>query len=152
MKNYKNEPELSPEALNELRKLTPQVGANRWAKQLDNLIDDVAMISTTTGETLRTWNLKRRKEREEDRVTHRTDGAVIAVSPDGTLFAVEGRCGQTQVWDATRSEKEPTALLRGHSAAISAIAFSPDGKWLATGSRDGTVLLYDAGQLRTPHP
>ena len=40
MKNYKNEPELSPEALNELRKLTPQVGANRWAKQLDNLIDD----------------------------------------------------------------------------------------------------------------
>lgn len=41
MKNtYTETNELSPEALFELRKLTPEVGANRWAKRLDNLIDD----------------------------------------------------------------------------------------------------------------
>ena len=39
------------------------------------------------------------------------------------------------------------AVLRGHQAAVHAIAFSPDGDLLASASRDGTAIVWDARSL-----
>ena len=38
----------------------------------------------------------------------------------------------------------PTAVLRGHARAVSALEWSHDGRRLASGSVDGTVMIWDA--------
>jgi len=44
------------------------------------------------------------------------------------------------LWTSTHER----AILKGHTAALTAVAYSPNGKYLATGSLDGTARVWDA--------
>lgn len=51
---------------------------------------------------------------------------------------------------STEPAGKPRLTLRGHAAAVSALAFHPDGKSLASSSNDGTIKIWDlaTGELR----
>src|SRR2546421_589437 len=61
--------------------------------------------------------------------------------------ATEARRGWG-AWPAAAPAASPRAL-RGHEAAITAVAISADGHWLVTGSDDSTARLWD---LTAPDP
>jgi WD40 repeat protein len=60
-------------------------------------------------------------------------------SPDGTLLAAGS--GNDVVLRAA-SDGSLVATLKGHAAAITALAFSPDGTMLASGSADLTIMVW----------
>jgi len=60
-------------------------------------------------------------------------------SPDGSRLATGGADGLVTVWDVTRQAR--LHRLKGHRAAVGALAFSADGRQLASAD--------DAGELRT---
>ncbi|MFZ5827659.1 MAG: eIF2A-related protein [Bacillota bacterium] len=86
----------------------------------------------------------------------------LAMSPDGTHFVSAGQEGSLRFWDATFSgraiQEVPVdedrglpdvrreAILKGHSAEVSAVAWAPSGEFFATGGWDDTVVLWDAGR------
>ncbi|MXZ08362.1 MAG: hypothetical protein F4Y79_02865, partial [Gemmatimonadetes bacterium] len=45
------------------------------------------------------------------------------------------------LWDV--NTRTTTAMLKGHTEAITSVSFSPDGTILSSGSLDDTVLLWD---------
>ena len=65
----------------------------------------------------------------------------VAVSPDGTRFALGGRNSVVQIYDL----KFGVLLLemKRHGAQINDLAFSPDGKLLASASSDRTVRFFE---------
>jgi WD40 repeat protein len=64
----------------------------------------------------------------------------IAFSPDGHALLCVCEDRTARVWDAATGRE--TAVLRGHSEAVSTAAFSPDGRRVVTASEDGTVRLW----------
>jgi WD40 repeat protein len=66
------------------------------------------------------------------------------------LFSPEGRflAAGDQVWDLATDR--PVGRLRGHRAAVTALAFSSDGGRLASASSDGTVLVWDMAAFGPP--
>jgi WD40 repeat protein len=66
---------------------------------------------------------------------------VMAVSPDGELFASGVATGTVYVYEFATGRL--VARLAGHSLAVRAAAFSADGTRLATASIDGTARLWD---------
>ena len=69
------------------------------------------------------------------------DARSVAVSPDGSLFAVSGKNKEVVVYAADGTEK---FTLGGHKDEVSAVRFSSDGKFIATGSWDNTLVLWNA--------
>ena len=69
------------------------------------------------------------------------DARNIAVSPDGSLFAVSGKKKEVKVYSADGIEK---FTLSGHKDEIGSVMFSPDGKFIATGGWDGSLILWNA--------
>ena len=75
-------------------------------------------------------------------------------SPDGRLFAVGNRYGETRVYD-TATFKPVTRVLSADAGAIIGAAITRDDRTLATGSATGAVQLWDirSGQaLGAPLP
>ena len=66
----------------------------------------------------------------------------VAVSADGSRIASGNEDGTAIVWEVKTGM--PSALCRGHTAAVKSVAFSPGGKRLLTGSMDGTAVVWDA--------
>jgi WD40 repeat protein len=86
----------------------------------------------------------------------------LAFSPDGKVLAsgcgpnppprdfgvgfglrsAQRQDGEVWLWDVAAARER--AVLRGHAAAVRALAFSPDGKTLVSGSDDQTVRLWEA--------
>ncbi len=68
-------------------------------------------------------------------------GASLAVSADGTRFAIGCRQRQILIWDANTLDL--VTELRGHTGAVVAVAFSPDGLQLASAGADGTIRVFE---------
>jgi WD40 repeat protein len=72
----------------------------------------------------------------------------LAISPDGTTLATGNAEGTVTLWNTTTHHQ--TAVLTGHTGAITSVAFSPDGHALASASADHTAVMWNlATQART---
>jgi WD40 repeat protein len=75
--------------------------------------------------------------------------ACIELSPDDCfLAATNGTDYDTRIFSICRPGAEH--VLRGHGAAVQAIAWSPDSLNVATASLDGTVRIWDRAQAVRP--
>lgn len=109
-----------------------------------NLVWDRASLwSAADGTLLREWNLEKLGFHFED--------AKIAISANGSLFAIGGEDGQVRVWNVERKAGDPIGTGTGHTGIITSLAFSPDGKWLASGGRDCTVRVFKFDSLLKNH-
>ena len=70
----------------------------------------------------------------------------LVVSPDGVHVLVGTKEGPVLVIDI-RSRSETVShegrMMKGHTAAITAVVFSRDGQKVLTGSNDGSAILWD---------
>ena len=74
----------------------------------------------------------------------------LAFTPDGEAIAAAGK-GQVihlYLWDIATGQE--ILGLKGHKAAINALAFSPDGSVLASCSHAGAVRLWHASPIDLP--
>jgi WD40 repeat protein len=56
------------------------------------------------------------------------------------------RAGMTVVIEP-ENEREPRAVLDGHTGPINGLSVAPQGRFLASGSEDGTVILWNVERL-----
>jgi hypothetical protein len=66
----------------------------------------------------------------------------LQFSPDGKTLAAAGEDNKILLWDWKTRQKQPFAILLGHTNHVASIQFSPDGKMLASASDDRTVGLW----------
>ncbi len=65
----------------------------------------------------------------------------LACSPSGHVLASTHSNDPTiHLWDADRGQS--LGVLRGHDAAITALAISPDGSALYSGAQDGSIFMW----------
>jgi hypothetical protein len=74
----------------------------------------------------------------------------FAVAPDNRLLAIAGLNGPVHVWDVLSGKELHT--LKGHTAAVAALAFAPGGKTLVSASHDTTALVWDVTKIARPTP
>jgi WD40 repeat protein len=72
----------------------------------------------------------------------------FAVAPDGKLLAVNAPGGGIRLFDVLTGVE--VTVLKGHTAAVSALAFAPHGKTLASASDDTTALIWDVTHVKRP--
>ena len=104
------------------------------------------------GGSIEAWDVRTRRR------VQRLDFAGLPVfarfSPNGKLFAVGNRSGETRIYK-TATFKPITRVLAGDAGGIRGAAITPNNRTLATGSETGAVQLWDipSGQaLGAPLP
>jgi RNA polymerase sigma factor (sigma-70 family) len=76
-----------------------------------------------------------------------SNNSAVAISPDGKLLvAANHKEAVVRIWDRATGKELPA--LRGHRAAVLALAFSADGKYLASAGSEGSTLIWDVGRFQ----
>ena len=113
--------------------------------------DGRTLASGSTDQTVRIWDLHRRKLKTT-LTKHQTEVKCVTFSPDGQTLASGDDYGTIYLWDINTTEEITTLVINPQaSSPIYSLAFSPDGSMLASGgsaSRPGGgwaggVLLWD---------
>jgi len=97
------------------------------------------------GGVVETWDVRTRRRLRALKFAQAQ--SLARFSPDGRLFAVGNRYGETRVYD-TATFKPVTRVLSADPGAIIGAAITRDDRTLATGSETGAVQLWD---IRTGH-
>jgi len=100
---------------------------------------EIRLWDALNGELIRTWNLSHNG--------YELGSGLLALSPDGKIFATGHGEGPVQIWATESADVEPWTTIGGHQGPITALAFSPNNRQLATGSSDSTVLIFDIERL-----
>ena len=110
--------------------------------------DGRTLISATTDATLARWQLP---TGQLTAIQEHSAGNALALAfhPNGQTLAAGGEQA-LGLWTLAADQLTLRQSLRGHTAAISAVAFHPAGALLVSGSRDCTLHLWDyaTGGLR----
>ncbi len=72
--------------------------------------------------------------------------AVLALHPEGTMFATVGEGRLIRLW--TMASGRELAHWEAHDTSIAALTFSPDGRALVSGSADRTLKFWDLPAIR----
>jgi WD40 repeat protein len=109
--------------------------------------DDSLLATASADKTAALWDITnpRQPVRRSLLTELRTDVVrSVAFSPDGRLLATADADRTVRLWDVTDpAEAKCSAVLTGHTGAVTAAVFSPDGRTLATTSDDHTARLWD---------
>jgi WD40 repeat protein len=115
--------------------------------------DGLVLTSGSADGTIRAWYLD--KPAPAESITLKAhEQSVRALAFSGDLLASAGDDGTVRLWQADPGKrwkplKGKPRLLRGHKAAVSALAFSPSGRSLVSAGQDGLLIVWDP-VLRTP--
>eukprot|EP00919_Chromeraceae_sp_WS-2016_P059702 GHVR01141866.1.p1 GENE.GHVR01141866.1~~GHVR01141866.1.p1 ORF type:complete len:231 (+),score=67.98 GHVR01141866.1:203-895(+) len=97
------------------------------------------MVSGSTDETVKVFNVKRRKE---ERTIMCGGGTVSSLSFFGVSYLLcGGDCGSLQLWRC--SDFQLATTLKGHKGQVTSVAFHPEGRVALTASDDGTLRQWD---------
>lgn len=100
--------------------------------------DGSKIASSAEDKTIRIWDRSTGKLLQT--LNTRCVAWSFAFSPDGNRIAAAGTDAGLQLWDLRTGALART--IRGHSAALNAVAYDPAGKVLASASDDSTVRLW----------
>ncbi len=98
---------------------------------------------------VRTWNLDTDSREPTSLRPVPAANEPRQLSPDGNLFAAEGKNRSVIVWDRTTGIEQH--VLTGHTSDIRAIAWGPKQQRLAAGAEGGDVILWDLASEQGRH-
>jgi len=145
----------------------PLAGAEKPILQLDTgghkaLIRDVIftkdgryLVSASDDKTIRVWNVRTGRIHRiiRGQIGEGSEGKIFAaaLSPDNEWLAVGGYPSRWGIRLYHFPTGQLTALLKGHTSAVSSLAFSADSRFLASGSSDDTVKTWKIATQKLVH-
>jgi WD40 repeat protein len=130
-------PNLTPPGGHLLRTLN---GHNDWVRAVAVTPNDKQVISGSSDNTLKVWNL----ETGEELFTlkgHNDWVNAIAVTPNGKQVISGSDDNTLKIWNLETGEELFT--LNGHNASVRAVAVTPNDKQVISGSSDETLKVWN---------
>ena len=102
-------------------------------------------VAIAVGATVRFIDVASQRRLETTLRGHAGDVRAIAFTADGSRVATASADRTARVWDAASGQE--LLAMRGHSAALVAVAFGPESS-ITTTSQDGSARVWDAAVTR----